>query len=149
MTSTTGSRATGWLDIQACWGLLARDTIGRVAYTHETRPAIVPVNYVVSGNDILFRTDPESALGRVVDAKVVAFEVDRIDRPTRSGWSVVVSGVATTTDLTGQPPRPSLAGLEPWAAGERGLLVRIEVDAISGRRLTAPEAAARRRWYRR
>ena len=57
----------------------------------------------------------------------------------RSGWVVVITGTATATDLTGQPPRPSLAGLEPWAAGERGLLVHIDVDKITGRRLVAPD----------
>ena len=148
MTSTTGSRAVGGLDIQECWGLLARDTLGRIAYTYRDRPYIVPVNYVISGHDVLFRTDRDSALGQVVDGKVLAMEVDQIDRPTRSGWSVLVTGTAIATDLTGQPPRPHLAGLEPWAEGERTLLVRIEVDAISGRRLVAPIASQRKRSHR-
>lgn len=136
------------LDVQQCWGLLARDTVGRIGYVRGDRPVIVPVNYVISGNDVLLRTDPGSALALAVDGHVVALEVDRIDRATHVGWSVLVQGTATVTDLTGLPPRPSLAGLEPWAEGRRGLLVTIEVDAISGRRLLAPVPVPRRRRLR-
>ena len=137
-TTRTGSRALEALDLQQCWGLLSRDTIGRIAYVHAGRPAVMPINYVVSGGDVLLRTDPGSALALAVDGQVVAFEIDRIDRSTHSGWSVVVVGTATTEDLSHEPPRPSLAGLEPWAEGDRGLLIRIEVDAVSGRQLVPP-----------
>lgn len=146
MTSpSTGTRALEALDLQQCWGLLTRDTIGRIAYTHGGRPAIMPINYVVSGNDVLLRTDPGSALALAVEGQVVAFQIDRIDRTTHSGWSVLVVGTATTEDMTHEPPRPSLAGLEPWAEGGRGLLIRIEVDAISGRRLVPPLPEPRKR----
>lgn len=148
MSTITGSRTLEALDLQECWALLARDTVGRIAYTNGDRTFVLPVNYVVSGSDVLVRTDPESALGRAVAGRVVAFEVDKIDRATHTGWSVLVQGLASATDLSAEPPRPSLAGLEPWAEGERQLLVRIEVDAISGRRLVSPEPGARRRWGR-
>jgi hypothetical protein len=142
---SAGTRALEALNLQECWGLLTRDTIGRLAYTHADRPTIMPINYVVSGNDVLLRTDPGSALAAAVNGQVVAFEIDRIDRTTHSGWSVVVVGRATTEDLTNQPPRPSLAGLEPWAEGGRGLLIRIEVDGVSGRRLVPPLPEPRKR----
>jgi hypothetical protein len=145
MTSTTGARPLTALDLQQCWGLLTRDTIGRIAYTYQGRPAVMPINYVVSGGDVLLRTDPGSVLAQAVDGQVVAFEVDRIDRATHSGWSVLAVGTAVTEDLTDQPPRPHLAGLEPWAEGARGLLIRIEVDAISGRRLLPPVPRPRTR----
>jgi hypothetical protein len=139
-TNTTGARELEVLDDEECWGLMARDTLGRIAYTQGAVPAIRPVNYVLSGHDVLIRTAPSSEMGKAIDGQVVALEVDSIDRATRSGWVVVVCGTATATDLTGRPPRPSLAGLEPWAAGERGLLVHIDVEKISGRRLVAPGA---------
>jgi hypothetical protein len=142
---SAGTRALEALNLQECWGLLTRDTIGRLAYTHADRPTIMPINYVVSGNDVLLRTDPGSALAAAVNGQVVAFEIDRIDRTTHSGWSVVVVGRATTEDLTNEPPRPNLAGLEPWAEGGRGLLIRIEVDGVSGRRLGPPLPEPRKR----
>ena len=140
MKTTDPGRELEVLDETECWGLISRDTLGRIAYTHRAMPAIRPVNYVLSGHDVLIRTAPSSEMGRSLDGQVVALEVDQIDRSTRSGWVVVITGTATATDLTGQPPRPSLAGLEPWAAGERGLLVHIDVNKITGRRLVAPEA---------
>ena len=139
MTTTDPGRELELLDESECWGLISRDTLGRIAYTHRAMPAIRPVNYVLNGHDVLIRTSPTSEMGTALDGQVVALEVDRIDRATHTGWVVVVTGTATATDLTGQPPRPSLAGLEPWAAGERGLLVHIDVEAITGRRLVAPD----------
>ena len=120
---------------EECWALIEHDTLGRIAYTHHSLPVIRPVNYVVSGNDVLIRTAPNSEMAQAVDGQVVALEVDQIDRLTRSGWVVLVIGRATATDLTGGPTGPTLAGLEPWSQSERGLLVHIDVDTISGRRL--------------
>ena len=144
-TNVTGARELEVLDDDECWGLMARDTLGRIGFTQGSLPAIRPVNYVLSGHDVLIRTSPNSDMGKAIDGQLVALEVDSIDRATRSGWVVVVIGKATATDLSGRPPRPSLAGLEPWAAGERGLLVHIDVETISGRRLLAPDPVPRPR----
>jgi uncharacterized protein len=136
--TTSGGREFEALDDDVCWELVAHDSLGRIAYTQGETPAIRPVNYFLSGHDVLIRTTSSSEMGRAIDGHVVALEVDQIERSTRSGWVVVVVGKATATDLAGQPPRPSLGGLEPWSAGEGSLLLHIEADTISGRRLTAP-----------
>lgn len=140
--SVSGSRALEVLSEEDCWRLLSRDTVGRLACTRKALPAIVPVNYALRGEEVLIRTDSRSELGRSIDGSVVAFEVDQIDRQTHTGWSVMVVGRATALDLTGRPPQPALVGLEPWAEGEREMLVRIEVGQLSGRRLTAPPSTA-------
>jgi nitroimidazol reductase NimA-like FMN-containing flavoprotein (pyridoxamine 5'-phosphate oxidase superfamily) len=61
-----------------CLQLLARGSLGRVAFTERALPAIRPVNYALVGNHVLLRIDGDG-LGRRLDGQVVAFEVDEID----------------------------------------------------------------------
>ena len=58
------------LDREACLGLLADDEIGRLAVLAGGAPLILPVNYQLDGEAIVFRTDPHGDtaaidLGRV------------------------------------------------------------------------------------
>ena len=54
---------------------------------------IFPVNYAIDGEAILIRTEPGTKLP-AADYANVTFEVDDVDRQTRSGWSVLVREVA-------------------------------------------------------
>ena len=118
-----------------CVALLAAGTVGRVALCTADGPHIVPVNYVVDGESIVFRTSAYSLLGQHDwGSSTVAFEVDELDPVARSGRSVVVrggaeriedsdevDGIAWTTD-------PS-----PWAGGLRRQYVRIRYAELTGR----------------
>jgi hypothetical protein len=115
-----------------CLCLLERASIGRIGITSGALPVILPINYRVDGNRILFRTSPGTKLDAATRDAVVAFEVDDVDPIYHSGWSVVVTGIASEVE-----PRP---GREPWsvprwAAGPGERLVAITIDQISGRRL--------------
>ena len=64
----------------------------------------------------------------------MAFEIDEIDRSARGGWSVLVQGPAhhvTADELD------AAAGtrVEPWAPGDREMVVRIVPSRITGRRV--------------
>ena len=50
------------LDLAECLELLASDTVGRVAFVTPDGPRIVPVNYVVAGDSVEFRTAAYSEL---------------------------------------------------------------------------------------
>jgi nitroimidazol reductase NimA-like FMN-containing flavoprotein (pyridoxamine 5'-phosphate oxidase superfamily) len=80
-----------WIDREECLALLARDVVGRMATAIGGSAQTYPVNYVLDGEVIVFRTDPGSKLTAGGRARA-AFEIDDIDREHRSGWSVVVSG---------------------------------------------------------
>jgi hypothetical protein len=119
---------------QECRALLERSAIGRVAVTCGALPAIFPVNYVVHGGDIVFMTGEGTKLRAASRNAVVAFEIDGWDPYSRSGWSVLVIGLAR--ELEG----PLLAEaqnlpLEPWAHGSRNHYVRLGAEMVSGRRL--------------
>ena len=66
------------------------------------------------------------------------FEVDVTDRSARSGWSVVVQGVAqelTRYDRVDVIDRLADLRIEPWAPGDKPHVVRIVPLQITGRRV--------------
>ncbi|MBV9293039.1 MAG: pyridoxamine 5'-phosphate oxidase family protein, partial [Frankiales bacterium] len=62
------------LEPEECFALLRSQRVGRVAVTHRALPMIVPVNYVMDGRTVLFRTAAGGLLDRACRSAVVAFE---------------------------------------------------------------------------
>ena len=114
-----------------CADLLATDTVGRVAFVTSAGPRIIPVNYVLVGDGVEFRTTAYSELAVDAVAHAVAFEVDHLDPEHKRGWSVVAHGTCTRVE----EPRPEEGGPEPWAGGHRSLLLRLEWRELTGRRV--------------
>ena len=130
------------LQRDACLRLLADHDLGRVAIsTPSGPPSIRPVNYVFDApsQSVVMRTAPGSKLGMLLAAGEATFEIDGIDRATRTGWSVIVSGVAEAITAPAEIARLAGAGPDPWAPGERPHLVRIRAFTVSGRRLVGPQ----------
>src|SRR4051812_10799851 len=75
--------------------LLAAGRVGRVAVTADALPVIAPVNYVVDGSSIVFRTKRDGMLARACDDAVIAFEIDEVAADGSGGWSVNVVGIAS------------------------------------------------------
>ena len=120
-----------------CLALLPTVPVGRLVYTHHALPAVVPVNYVVDGGDILVRTGYGSSLAAAVRQSVVAFQVDDIDRVSEAGWSVTVTGQAREETDEQELARLSALPLRPWAPGLREHFLKIGIDLVAGRRLMA------------
>lgn len=114
-----------------CYDLLRTRTVGRLAYVaREGVPDIVPVNYVLDGDDMLIRSGPGPKLQAAERRDRVAVEVDVIDEATHTGRSVVVMGRAERLrpgDTEGDPT--------PWASGPRRHVIRVRPDRVTGRRL--------------
>jgi uncharacterized protein len=129
------------IDPSECWKLLATQQIGRLAVMVGHYPLIFPVNYALDDKVIVFRTAPGTKL-YAIEHSNVTFEVDQIDMAHRSGWSVLVRGVAhqllarRRVELTA---RFEAGGAQPWAPGERDRIVRIVADQITGRRIRPGE----------
>ena len=98
--------------------LVASVPVGRVVFTLRALPAVLPVNFVLDGDAIVFRTAPGSKLTAAVRNAVVAFQVDQIDPQTQTGWSVLVTGRAGEIHDPAEIARLR-ARLKPWAPGER------------------------------
>jgi len=115
--------------------LLGSARLGRVAFTEQALPAIRPVSHVMDGDTIVIRTHSGSALlKRTVDSEVVAYEADLLDPAARTGWSVVVTGMATRVSDPDELARYQ-ALLVPWVDAGTGHVVRIRPDIVSGYRL--------------
>ena len=124
------------LSISECRDLLYTHGVGRLAVPTEQGPVIVPVNYGVVGDSIVFRTAPGTVPSQAAGAQV-AFEVDRIDGAFSQGWSVRVRGHArTVTDPDSVGRLEEQAYSTPWAGGQRDLWIRIDLLSITGRRIT-------------
>lgn len=120
------------LSTQECYELLASRPVGRVAFIVDGDPIVLPVNHVVDGDDIVFRTSPRTELGRRMIRGHVSFQVDDVDEFNQTGWSVLLQGTAEYDDSDRLFPeeRP-----RPWAEGVRNLVVRIRPRLVTGRRL--------------
>ena len=118
---------------EECLELLGTKKVGRVAYCAPDGPEVLPLNYVMEGDAVLFRTSPHSALGQRLRLDVAAFQVDEIDDYTESGWSVLVRGMVTAVEREDLPPADKRP--EPWAEGNRPLHLRLTPRTITGRRL--------------
>jgi uncharacterized protein len=115
---------------EECLALISTQHIGRLAFTRRALPDLIPVNFILSGSDVLIRLERTSSVAAAVRDAVVAFEVDNIDPVARSGWSVTVVGQARPIDPAGRYGRPLP---EPWAPGVRDELLRIDTDRVAGR----------------
>ncbi|GEL18129.1 pyridoxamine 5'-phosphate oxidase family protein [Pseudonocardia asaccharolytica] len=132
------------LDRAECLSLLLKGRVGRVVFTEAAMPAAHPVNYVLDGEEVLFRTADGRTLA-ATDRAVIAFEIDELDPVRRIGWSVL--GVGQAYEVT-DPDR--LAALDqrapvPWAPARAAHLVAIPLQRLTGRRLRLlPNGAPRR-----
>ena len=120
-----------------CLRLLRRATLGRLAVTSGALPMVLPVNFRLVGERIVFRTGAGSKLDAATCGNVVAFEVDDMDPIWHAGWSVVVTGVASV--VTDPSERAELAevGIPRWAPTDADRIVTVSTDVISGRRTIA------------
>ena len=139
MTAFDSRSGIELIDREECVRLLAADEIGRLAVNVGHAPTILPVNYRMDGDAVVFRSDSGTKVDTGPRAPV-SFEIDAFDREHRTGWSVVVSGRleevtpydAETYDRVHDLP------VEPWAGGEKSHWLRIVPSTITGRRIRVP-----------
>lgn len=139
LDSTTGIEM---LPRPECFRLLSSQTVGRLGFLVGDQPLVLPINFAVVRDVVVFRTGRGSKLHAAVGTKV-AFEVDEVDTTAGDGWSVVVQGVAEEITHADHWFDEALRrGAAPsWVSAATGHYVRIIPHVISGRRLTKSVAA--------
>ncbi|WP_308206934.1 pyridoxamine 5'-phosphate oxidase family protein [Actinoallomurus rhizosphaericola] len=125
---------------QECPALLGTVPIGRIVFTDRALPAVQPVNFALSGGDVVIRTTAGSKPAAAARGVVVAFEADEFDPVTRTGWSVVVTGPARVVSRPGELRRLRGLRLPVWAPGERGDHLAITPGLVAGRRTPVVDA---------
>jgi len=119
-----------------CLRLAASERVGRLAYANDGDIEVLPVNHVVSGSTIAFRSAPGSKLGAAMDSAVVAFEVDHYDPLRRTGWSVLIKGRIEEVTEPSTVARLRSTALQPWNERvARGHWMIVRPDTVTGRRL--------------
>ncbi len=126
--------------------ILARNNVGRIAFSFRNRVDIQPIGYVFRDGFIYARTEAGSKLETLARSPWVAFEVDEVEG--MFDWrSVVVRGTVYRIDPEGSPVEQqawetALAALrsvvpQTLADGDpvpfRDVLFRLKVDEATGR----------------
>jgi nitroimidazol reductase NimA-like FMN-containing flavoprotein (pyridoxamine 5'-phosphate oxidase superfamily) len=131
-----------------CDALLARNHVGRLAYSFHDRVDVQPINYVYESGWIYGRTSEGHKVATLEHNRWLAFEVDEVRGPF--DWaSVVVQGTFHRIDVdAGAPSLEHAAGAraihllrslvpETFAADDptafRTVLFRISVGEMTGR----------------
>ena len=123
------------LSVDSCLRLLAAVSVGRVGFVANGEVIVLPVNFVLDGQSVVFRTASGSKLLGADDKGAVAFEADNYDDITESGWSVLVNGRAEVVEDDAEIDRLSRIGLHSWASDlDRPFWIRISPTSVTGRR---------------
>jgi len=133
------------LSEEECRALISPGGVGRIAYAGRFGPTVLPVNYEVFEDTIVFRTSPDSPMDEDLRSGIahaeykVAFEIDELDKSERTGWSVLLQGSAHHVDSYTEGASVRASGVEPWARGNKDHYIRIVPTRITGRRI-GPES---------
>ncbi|MBV9795633.1 MAG: pyridoxamine 5'-phosphate oxidase family protein [Actinobacteria bacterium] len=128
---------------QECLTLIAGGGIGRIAYSGRYGQTVLPVNYQLLDNTIVFRTGEDSPLEEDLQTGIrhaeyqVAFEIDEINLTAREGWSVLVQGPAHHIDSDTERTAAHQTGVQPWSGGAKEHYIRVIPTRITGRRILA------------
>ena len=130
---STWSRSEA-LEPADCMKLLSSVRWGRVAWTGDAGPQVLPVNHSVLDGNIVFRTDIYSTIADATREGTVAFQADELDDRMLSGWSVLVVGRPEHVEDLPEMRELFRRMGEPWAPGSRPLVARIFPAQVTGRR---------------
>jgi len=124
------------LDRRECGRRLVQVPMGRIVYTRQALPAVLPVTFCLDHDGaVLVRASASSELVRAIDGAVVAFEADEVDAATHSGWSVLVTGAANLVTDPAEHARLLRTGPRSWVPAPREVFVRIDPELVTGREL--------------
>lgn len=123
------------LEHDECLRLLATARLGRVGITVGALPVVLPVNFRLVGDRIVFRTSVGTKLDAATKNAIVAFEVDDVEPFSHSGWSVVAIGQVREVTEPAELATLATAMIPRWAPTLQDRTVEISTEMISGRRL--------------
>jgi nitroimidazol reductase NimA-like FMN-containing flavoprotein (pyridoxamine 5'-phosphate oxidase superfamily) len=118
------------IDRDECLRLVGKRRVGRLGIVVGGEPVILPVNYALVGETVVFRSAPGSKVDMGPRAPA-CFEVDEFDESMASGWSVLIAGRLEEIGADEAGP----ADVTPWAPGTRDRWMRLVAGRVTGRRV--------------
>jgi nitroimidazol reductase NimA-like FMN-containing flavoprotein (pyridoxamine 5'-phosphate oxidase superfamily) len=131
LPDTPGNGPVRELTNDQSWGRLRSQQLGRLVTSVGSLIDVFPVNYVVDGGSVVFRTAEGSKLAGLVVNDLVVFEVD--DFTSTDAWSVVLKGHARILEGSDEIIAADALALRPWVPTLKRNYVRILPDEITGR----------------
>ena len=126
------------LPLEDCLRLLGSVPVGRIGFQADGEVVVLPVNHVVDGQSVAFRTATGSKLSAAEGQSNVVFEADDYDAGRRAGWSVVVTGQAEVVYEDAEIDTLDALGLDSWADdADQAFWIRIRPESVSGRLITS------------
>jgi nitroimidazol reductase NimA-like FMN-containing flavoprotein (pyridoxamine 5'-phosphate oxidase superfamily) len=119
------------LSADDCLELLQTEQLGRLVASVGDRIDVYPINYLVDGRRVLFRTAEGTKLVELTIDHRVVFEVDHTD--ATSGWSVVAHGSARTLTTSAEIAVADALDLRSWVPTTKYNTVEIVPDELTGR----------------
>jgi uncharacterized protein len=134
---TQMTRRIDVLTVAECRELLQEHHFGRLAFVDAVGvlPVIIPVNYLLDEDSVVFRTDTGSKLAAAVRGAPVAFEVDGVDQDRQIGWNVVVRGRAEEVTDPIKLAELRRTPLVAWHPSANPRYVRVRPSQVIGRRI--------------
>jgi transcriptional regulator with XRE-family HTH domain len=127
------------MTVAECRQHLAAGGIGRFLFVEHGRgPVAILVNFMMDGDDVVFRTAGGGSVSDGQHERRVSFDVDHIDDALGEGWSVLVTGKAHIITDPAELARAEALHIEPWAGGDRPVYVRLTASEITGRGIRVP-----------
>ena len=123
------------LDREECLALLAASQVGRLGFVVAEQPRIEPVNYRLVGDDLVVSSRPGAKLDAALHQQRVALEIDALEEWAQAGWSVLALGTASVVSDPAERTALAGGGPHPWAPAPGLMLIRVAVDALTGRRV--------------
>ena len=123
------------LDRSACLRLLGNAHVGRVGFSSGALPVVLPVNFVLLGDSILFRSEDGVKTRAARDSVVACFEVDGFDGLVHNGWSVLATGRLREVDDPEERRRAERLPLASWMSNGMDHYIELGIELLSGRRL--------------
>lgn len=115
---------------------LGEAPVGRLAFPLDGEIAVLPVNHVLDGVDVCFRTSGGSKVQAAVDGDAVSFQVDDWDAESRTGWSVLVHGTASVVTDDDEVARLVGTARRPWVPLDADARwVRVSTRQVTGREI--------------
>ncbi|TYB41900.1 pyridoxamine 5'-phosphate oxidase family protein [Actinomadura chibensis] len=130
------STALETLDRATCLALVRRVQVGRIAWAEDGGIVdVLPVNFVVDGDTLVFMTAPGAKLDAVRAGRPLTFEADDLEPALRTAWSVLVTGRPEIVTDPEEVERLRALPLTPWIRWPEASFVRLLPDRVSGRRI--------------
>lgn len=125
------------LEEDECRRLLGTAHVGRVGLVVEGLAYVLPVNFAVAGDLVVFRTAKGSTFDRLARDRILTFEIDHVDPGFHAGWSVMAIGYGIGLEDKLSADILQALQLRPWGMGSEPGWIGIRIDELTGRRIVS------------